>query len=176
MKFISNINGCMLCSYLTSVKEVTTKFPNLIDVVYSVCYVTVISFRCPSICCKGKYKRPRFIASVTLVLTCSYRSSTFFMSKIIHVYLFRGILFLFLSTSTKIFEHELFFSLEAYPAIRLTDFSRLSSLLSGMPVQVKHYIIFTWSNYSVLFIFIKSINNKNILTTKKVELRHISGM
>ena len=131
MKFISKINGCMLCGYLSSVKEVTTELPILIDVVYSVCYVTVISFRHPSICCKAreKYKRHRFIASVTLVLTCSYHSSTFFMSKIIHVYLFRGILFLFLSTSTKIFEHELFFSLEAYPAIRSTYFSKLSFVI-----------------------------------------------
>ena len=34
----------------------------------------------------------------------------FFVSKIIHVYLFRGILFLFFSILTKIFEHELLFS------------------------------------------------------------------
>ena len=80
------------------------------------------------------------------------------MSKTIHVYLFRGILFSFLITLTKIFEHKLFFSLEAYPAIRLTYFSRLSSLLSGMPVQVKRYIIFTWSNYC--FIYFHQINQQ----------------
>ena len=34
----------------------------------------------------------------------------FFMSKIIHVYLFRGILFSFFSILMKIFEHRLFFS------------------------------------------------------------------
>ena len=34
----------------------------------------------------------------------------FFMSKIIHVYLFRDILFLFISIFTKIFEHKIFFS------------------------------------------------------------------
>ena len=44
-----------------------------------------------------------------------YRSSTFFVSKIFHVYLFRGILFSFFSTLTRIFEHKLFFSLEAVP-------------------------------------------------------------
>ena len=42
--------------------------------------------------------------------------SHFFVSKIIHVYLFRGILFSFFSTLTKIFEHELFFSLEVVPS------------------------------------------------------------
>ena len=39
-----------------------------------------------------------------------------FVSKIFHVYLFRGILFLLFSTSTKIFEHKLIFSLEAVPS------------------------------------------------------------
>ena len=73
-----------------------------------------------------------------------YRSSTFFMAKIFHVYLFRGILFSLFSISTKIFEHEIFFSSvneEVYSKVYHSlhyYFSRLSSLLlSGRPVQAR---------------------------------------
>ena len=82
------------------------------------------------------------LTSFIIIIQVIYHTSTFFMSKIIHVYLFRGIVFSFFSTSMKIFERKLFFNLElsgSYAAIRLTYFSRLSSLLllSGMPVQAK---------------------------------------
>ena len=58
-----------------------------------------------------------YILLLLYICTCIYIIiitvvPPFFVSKIIHVYLFRGILFSFFSTSTKIFEHELFFSLE----------------------------------------------------------------
>ena len=78
---------------------------------------------------------------------CCDRSSTFFMFKIFHVYLFCGILFLLFSISMKIFEHELFFSsvngrvyLERRTTRTISYFSKLSSLLlSGRPVQAKHW-------------------------------------
>ena len=83
-------------------------------------------------------------AVCTYVACYTYHSSTFFVAKIIHVYIFRSILFLLFSISLKIFEHKIFFSevnKEVYSEVyHLLDqyFSRLSSLLlSGRPVQTK---------------------------------------
>ena len=92
-----------------------------------------------------------FMYGFIIIYTVYTAVSLFFVSKIIHVYLFRNILFLFFSILTKIFEHGLFFSFvnqrrctRKHTICLISYFSGLVSslLLSNRPVATSKMLEF----------------------------------